>query len=123
MFEIAPDASIPTASSAPPTTFKNPSANPPRKERMALNPLMKKFFTSSTAAVKKSQAPAKSPLNNATMALTTLVTKDTKLENALVNGVNAASTPWKAPTHSAKNTVAITSAIFRITFKIGWAAT
>ena len=58
-----------------------------------MNPLMKKFFRSSTAADAKSQAPEKSPLNNATIALTTFVANETRLDSAFVSGVSAANTP------------------------------
>ena len=89
IFVMVSVASMPIADNAPPTTSKNPDANPPRNEMMASKQLKKKSFRSPTAADAKSRAPEKSPLNSETIMFTTLVTKLTKLERALVNGVSA----------------------------------
>ena len=91
--EIFSDALMPTAPRAPLIVPKSPSANPPINDRIASNPLMKKFLRSSTAFFAKSIAPVKSPLNNATIILITFVANDARLDKALVSGVKAATIP------------------------------
>ena len=93
IFVMVSVASMPIADRAPPTTSKNPDANPPRNERIASKQLKKKSFRLPTAADAKSRAPEKSPLNRATTIFTTLVTKLTRLDRAFVSGVRAAIIP------------------------------
>ena len=122
IFVMVSLASMPMAEKAPPIASRKPEANPPIKERMALNPFSIKFLKSPTAAEAKSIAPEKSPLNKATTAFTTLVTKDTKLEKASISGVSADKAPCIAPANVEPSTTRTTAPTFSSICMIGCTA-